>query len=103
MDYPSDRETVFRIDFDTFIDPTLLALPTAPAFPYPPPSQRLSTTPDRHSHGLAAESWSPIDLRQEALGGDPPINPTGHTSSDRRQQRECHRRKFSHTTLTGSQ
>ena len=91
MDDPSDRETAFRIDF---IDPALLALPTPLAFPDPPPSQSLSTTSDRHSRGLADESWSPIDSRQEALDEDPSINSAGHVNSNRRQQRECHRNKF---------
>jgi hypothetical protein len=103
MAYPSDRETAYLIDFVAFIDPALLALPTSPIVPDPPSFQPLSTTPDRYSRGLAAESWSPTDLRQEALGGDASINSIGHTSSNRRQQGEYHRRKFSHTTLTGSQ
>ena len=98
---PSDLETPFQSDFDHFIDPALLALPAAPAGPDPPSSQPLSTTPERHGYGLAAEPCFPTNLRQD-FDENPPINSTSHMNSTRRPKREFHRRKFS-SALTGSQ
>ena len=103
MDYPSGQETTFQRDFDDFIDPALLALPAPPAVPGRRPSHPFSTIPEHHRHGLAAESSSPTNLRQGLLGGNPPVKSAGHTSSNRRQNREFRRHEFSHTTLTGTQ